>query len=132
MLLDFGPHPKRKLFHVNAVFFLIVGVNSSVAAWSHSKLVAVGGPIFGITFALYWVVMGTGRLQIRETGIWAYWGLMRWQKIGSYSWARDGTLLLRGKGWYAAWFGGALPVAPEHKEAIDELLQRHCSATPVA
>jgi hypothetical protein len=132
VLLDCGPHPMRKLFLLNAVIFLVIGVTSGLAASSPSQVFAVGGPVFGITFALYWVVLATGRLQIRESGIWTYWALMRWEKIGSYYWGKDSTLFFKGKGWLASVFSGAIPVAPEQRETFEELLQRKCSTTYVA
>ena len=125
VLLDCGPHPTRKLFLLNAVIFLVIGVTSGLAASSLSKIFAVGGPVFGITFALYWVVLATGRLQVREAGIWTYWGLMRWEKIGSYDWGKDSTLFLRGKGWLATLLRGALPVAPQQRAMFEWLLQRN-------
>jgi hypothetical protein len=132
VLLDCGPHPTRKLFLLNAVIFLVIGVTTGLNASSLSKVFAVGGPVFGITFALYWVVLATGRLQIREAGIWTYCALVRWEKIGLYYWGEDSTLFLKGKGWFATLFSGALPVAPAQRETIEELLQRNCSTTHVA
>ncbi|HVC92842.1 MAG TPA: hypothetical protein VND64_04080 [Pirellulales bacterium] len=85
----------------------------------------IGGTVFGITFAVYWLIMATGRLQIRENGIWQYWSLLKWGKIGSFHWASDSTLLMRAKG-PLSWFQGALPVPPEHKQAVEEFLAKRC------
>jgi hypothetical protein len=123
VLLDCGPHRRRKLFLLNAGVFIGLG------ALSLSKVFAVGGAIFGITFALYWVVLATGRLQIREDGIWMHCALMRWEKIGSYYWGKDSTLFLRGRGWGGTLFCRTLRVAPEQRARFDELLQHKCTAT---
>ena len=120
VVLDCGPHPMRKLFLINAVNFLFLGA------------LGIAAPVFGISFALYWVIMATGRLQMRETGIWQYWGLLRWSKIDTYSWANDCTLLLKTKGALSSLGRGALPVPPEHKEAVEQLLQKHCPVRPPA
>ncbi len=120
VLLDCGPHPTWRLFLMQAVLFLIV-------ASSVSSVFGIAGPVFGVSFAAYWLIMATGRLQIRENGIWQYWSLLRWGKIGSYYWASDSTLLVRGKGFFT-WLQGALPVPPEHKQAVEEFLALHCPA----
>jgi hypothetical protein len=51
VLVDCGPHPTRKLFLLNAVIFLVIGVSSGLAASSLSNVFAVGGPVFVITAA---------------------------------------------------------------------------------
>jgi len=65
--------------------------------------------------------MALGRLQIRESGIWEYGSLLRWNRIVSYRWTDDGTLVLRATG-YLAVLRGALPVPPEHREAVNAFL----------
>lgn len=130
VVLDCGPHPARKLFLINAVIFLFLGVTGGFAGTSAASKVL--GPVFGISFTLYWVIMATGRLHMRETGIWLYWSLLRWSKIDSYSWANDCTLLLKTKGALSSLGRGALPVPPEHKEAVEQLLQKHCPVRPPA
>jgi hypothetical protein len=141
VLLDCGPHPTRNLFLLNAVLFLILGLMNGLEfilrlidageATSVSSLFGVGWPVILISFVPYWLIMASGRLQVRESGIWQYWSLLRWGKIGSYHWANDATLLVRGKGFFS-WFQGALPVPPEHKQAVEELLAQHCPAQATA
>jgi len=124
VLLDCGPHPTRYLFLMQAILFLFLGLTGGlVASWPVSRVFVIGGTVFGITFAVYWLIMATGRLQIRENGIWQYWSLLKWGKIGSFHWASDSTLLMRAKG-PLSWFQGALPVPPEHKQAVDEFLAK--------
>ena len=128
LLLDCGPHPTKKLFLINSVFFLIIG---GQLITSSSVLLAISGPVIGILGAAYWIIMGTGRLQVRENGIWQYWGLLRWEKIASYRWADDSTLLVRAKG-FLSLCQGAVPVPPEHKQGIDDFLRKRCSTPPAA
>ena len=135
ILLDCGPHPTRKLFLMQAVVFLVLGLMNGVEpilrlidggeATSVSRWFAVGWAVILISFVPYWLVMASGRLQVRESGIWCYWGLLRWGKIGSYCWANDGTVLFRGKGFFS-WSQGALPVPPEYKQTVEELLTKNC------
>lgn len=139
VLLDCGPHPTRKLFLVNAVLFLIMGLLSGLVvgmdiigrlifeeeATRVPSLSDIGFAVMAISFVPYWLIVASGRLQVRESGIWCYWGLMRWSKIGSYRWANDSTLLFRGKGFFS-WSQGALPVPPENKQAVEELLAKYC------
>jgi hypothetical protein len=131
VLLDCGPHPTRWLFLTNAILFLVMGVLGGFSAASVSKVFGIAGPVFGVSFAAYWLVMTTGRLQVRENGIWAYWGLLRWGKIGSYRWADDSTLVLRSKGMLSL-MQGALPVPPEHRQGVDDLLAKHRTAQATA
>ena len=130
VLLDCGPHPTWYLFLMQAVLFLILGLAGGLAASSVSRVFGIAGPIFGVSFAAYWFILATGRLQVREKGIWTYWSLLRWGKIGSYHWASDSNLLVRPKGPFW-WFRGALPVPPEHKQAVEEFLAKHCPAQVV-
>ncbi len=126
VLLDCGPHPTRVGFLFNAALFLVIGLGGGFAMGSLSRSFAYVGPIFGISFGIYWVIMATGRLQIREGGIWQYWGLLRWDKIESLQWSGDFTLLVKAKSRLPFLGRGALPVPPEDKQAITELLQKHC------
>jgi hypothetical protein len=80
----------------------------------------------GASFAVYFLIMATERLQIREGGLWMYWGLLRWEKIEFLQWRGDSTLLLKAKSRLPFLGRGALPVPPEQKQAINELLQKHC------
>jgi hypothetical protein len=82
-------------------------------------------PVLGICFGVYYLIMATGRLQIREGGLWTYWGLLRWEKIESLQWRGDSTLLLKAKSRLPFLGRGALPVPPEQKQAINELLQKY-------
>jgi hypothetical protein len=126
VLLDCGPHPSRALFLLNAVLFLVMGVAGGFAAASVSRPFGIAGPVFGVLFGIYWLIMASGRLQVREGGLWQYWGLLRWEKIDSCRWSEDSTLLVQAKALLPFLGRGALPVPPEDKQAIEGLLQKHC------
>ena len=127
VLLDCGPHPTRALFLLNAAIFPIMGLTMSFSLGSLSKAPPFFGPLFGVSFGVYWLIMATGRLQIREGGLWQYWALLRWDKIESLRWSGDSTLLVKAKSRLPLLGRGALPVPPEQKQAINELLQKYCS-----
>ena len=126
VLLDCGPHPTRVLFLINAALFLAMGLGGTLLGSSLSKSFAIASPVFGISFGIYWLIMASGRLQIREGGLWQYWGLLRWDKIESCRWSGDSTLMVKAKTRLPFLGRGALPVPPEDKQAINELLQKHC------
>jgi hypothetical protein len=124
VLLDCGLHPSWKSFLFNAGTFLIIGVTGAVA------IDPIVGALFGNSFAVYWLVVAAGRLQVRENGLWQYSGLLRWSQIGSYAWAPDGTLMITHRTFAPS--KGALPVSPEHRQAVDQLLSKYCRGNAAA
>ena len=127
VLLDCGPHPAKKLFLLNGIAFLLMGLTGSLGAlFPDPKLARIAGPAFGVSFIIYWAVMATGRLQIREQGLWQYWGLLKWANSESYRWSKDSTLLIRAKGTFGFLLRGALPVPPENQADADQILRKHC------
>jgi hypothetical protein len=131
ILLDCGPHPKRWLFVVYLVLFVFIGFRTASTATSAPDGFSIAGLAFASSFGVYWLIIAFGRLQVREHGIWSYWGLLRWSKVGSYHWAADSTLLLTTRG-RLSFLRGALPVAPEHRQAVDDLLTQFCGGRHVA
>ena len=126
VLLDCGPHPTKVLFLINAAVFLVLGLTGGFTVGSWSNWFTLVSPVVGITYGIYWLIMASGRLQIREGGLWQYWGLLRWDKIESVQWSGDFTLLVKAKTRIPFLGRGALPVPPEDMQAINELLQKHC------
>lgn len=128
LLLDCGPHPARKMLVIYAAIFLLLGVFGNFGFFaSDSNNYSMGGSFFVFMFSGYLLIMSTGRLQIREHGIWQYWGLLKWRKIDNYYWEgeTDFTLMLKAKTKFPFPARGALPVAAEHKDAIDELIKKN-------
>lgn len=124
VILDCGPHPTRKLFLVMAAVMLIGAVATVIAS---TETTAILFAIFLTGFAMYWLLMSTGRLLICENGVFQYWGLLRWNKIRSYRWEgdTDATLMVRTTARFALLGRGAFPVAIEQKDAVDALLREH-------
>jgi hypothetical protein len=135
ILLDCGPAPGRWQFLLSAglsvLMVLMAGLDPILkwidgpdATWE-TLLFDMPWPLLLIAALPYELIMASGRLQVRENGSWQYASLRRWSKIGSYRWAKDGTLLIRPKGFFS-WSQGALPVPRKHTQAFDELLAKNC------
>jgi hypothetical protein len=128
VLLDCGPHPARWVFLIQGALYLVVGVGGTVVASSFSNSLAIVAPVFGISYGILLLIVASGRFQIREGGLWRYCDLLRWDKIESCQWSADSTLMLQANTPFPFLGRGALPVAPEDKQAINELMQKHCSS----
>ena len=116
LIVDCGPHPGRRLFLINAILFLALGLSGF----------AFGGPapIFMTLFAVYWLFMATGRFSVYSTGLWVYHTLLPWDKISFYSWAPDNTLILQTTGFFS-WSRSAIPVPAECVDDVRRLLRQH-------
>jgi hypothetical protein len=126
VLLDCGPHPARVVFLFNAALWLVMGLSGVMTFGSSLRSFPLFSPMCGISIAVYFLIMATGRLQVREGGLWQYWSLLRWDKIESIGWSGDSTLRVKAKSRLPFLGRGPLPVPPEEKLAIHELLQKHC------
>lgn len=123
VLLDCGPHPTRVLFIMNAVFMALSGCG---VLGSVPDMAGGVGSLLLFSFACYWGLMASGRLQVCENGLWQYWSLLKWGKIKSYHWKgqSDATLMVQTTNRFAFLGRGALPVRKEFQQAVDELVQR--------
>ena len=131
ILLDCGPHPMRWLFVVNFALFLFSGFRAVSKGTSAPDGFSLEALVFASSSGVYWLIIAFGRLQVSEHGIWQYWSLLRWSKVGSYRWTDDSTLVLTARG-RLSFLRGALPVAPEHRQAVDDLLTQFCGVRHVA
>ncbi len=134
VILDCGAHPSKRPFLFNAASVALLGTGGGLAFGKSGAVFGIAfgtfSAVFGIVFGIYWLIMAFGRLQIRQNGIWSYWGLLKWDRLKSYRWEGDTdcTLMLQAKSRLPFRGRGALPVPMEHKNRIDELLQQHCSS----
>ncbi len=126
ILLDCGPYPGKSVYLIVGIFItgLTVWFRCSHPPSSLSKVFALDGPWFEVSFAASFLVAAFGRLQVRENGIMTYWTLLPWRRIASYHWADDGTLLITKKRRLS--LRVALPVPSEQKQAVDEFLTTFC------
>jgi hypothetical protein len=129
VLLDCGPFPGRALLFGGSAFWAVLGITVLTAfPWSKpfsvDSLVTGAVSAFFFLFALFFLTGALGRLQIREDGLWRYCALIRWEKIDSLRLTDDSTLLIHVKTY--PWFLGhsAIPIPPEKKDALTELLNK--------
>ena len=124
ILLDCGPHPTRVLFLIDSALFLILGLWSGFGGKVFFGFAP--GSIFAISFGILSLILASGRLQIREGGIWQYWAFVRWERIESCRLTEDSTLLIRAKRRLPL-LRGAVSVPADQREAIVRVLEGRCS-----
>ena len=115
LIVDCGPGPFRAAMIGLSVIFSLTFSNRAVEELQ-------GFSIFLATFPLFFLASCCGRLKIYEEGLWIYFGLMEWCRIGGYEWSEDGAkLLLRGKK-FEKWMTSEIPIAPQHRDVISQCL----------
>jgi hypothetical protein len=126
VLLDLGPNPGREVSRKLAWSFGVLAVSAASAIGWQSIAAAAAITAGGALFAASLLLMGRGRLQVRENGLWVGWELLPWGRIGSWRWEGDSTLWLRTTGFFS-WFQRVVPIAPAQRQEAHELLLKHCS-----
>jgi hypothetical protein len=124
VLIDFGPDRMRKFFLAVGILCLFAAILGGVSAALNSseRWSMVFLPPLQLALAVQFLVRSRGRVQITENGIWQNLNLLCWEQIGSYHWVHDSTLVaVNGKGPVTL----KLPVPPEHKRAVEEILTQH-------
>ena len=121
LLLDAGAHPMRRLFLFIVFAFLISAMTSALSPVSGGIFFSAFMPYIYFAGAVFFLYMSFGRLQIREAGIWEYWGLLPWEKIASYTWTKDDNVIIQTTGWFSFRRGG-FAVPPEHKATFERYL----------
>lgn len=147
ILLDCGPNPYRKSFITDAavvlILSLLLGCSALVQYRLGGRLLAahpdcdfpvylrqaaaytlVGALFFAMT-SVFWAIMASGRLQIRERGIWRYFSLLKWHSIRSYRWGRRSALVIKRKSVFPWGAEGVVRVPPELKDSVEALLKQH-------
>lgn len=133
ILVDGGPRPGRSRFWIMGSCCLIVTLYLIVGLLTQPRTalgISVG--IYFVVITSYFFVMATGRLQVRDNGLWLYSRLLRWRKIGSYHWMNESTLLVRPKGRFSLLTQEVFSVPPEHRQAVEKFVTEHYSAQPTA
>jgi hypothetical protein len=72
VLIDCGPHPTRWLLLFEAGLFALLGASGSLPLAGSLMAPRVASAFFGLVFGVFWLVMATGRLRLREGGLWQY------------------------------------------------------------
>lgn len=133
LLLDLGKHPTWYLFLINvftfpasiAIFFV---PNATDTLWV-AFLRLLCGAAFAIFVSGTFLLMAVGRLQIRQNGLWTYWGLVHWKHFLDCEWKAN-TLLFRSSA-FGQWFlRGAIPIHPDQVAAVKRILAKRASRSP--
>lgn len=127
LLVDCGLHPAWGVFVLNAGVFLLVALSGCYTATAFSPIHGLAGCLFGTSIAIYWIIMASGRLQLRETGLWAYWGLVPWTQIEHFYWESDRMLVLHVRSRVSRLHQGRIPVPADDRPVIDQLIRQCCS-----
>jgi len=130
VLLDCGAHPQKWLFLGMAVlglFSCILSASFDVLEPDSEKGLTTGFlfGLCGVFAAVYSLMEGLGRLEIRENGIWAYRRLIKGDSLRSHRWHSDDTLVLRWDSWIPSGGTQSVPVPPEHRDFVKELLGKY-------
>lgn len=97
LVLDCGPAPNRIVYWVAASMFVLCGLLNMQPSNSLPLEYT-----FWFSCALFYVMMGLGRVEIRENGIWLGACLFKWRKIQSYELSGDAQVILkiRTRSWF--------------------------------
>jgi hypothetical protein len=136
VLLDCGRLPTNVFHMISSAFIVAIGTcggfimafgtNDGFAASLLPNSYVVAGLVIGALSGFLFLTMALGRLQIREDGLWQYWFLLRWEQIESCWLSGDSTLVVQAKTRFPFLGRGALPVPPEQKDALSEILKKRC------
>lgn len=124
VLLDCGPAAFRTLILIGAASSVFVGV---LGIGNPGGLFLFPGSFFWFTNAIVQFVLGLGRVQVRENGIWQNGYLLKWGKIQSYEWSGEaqGALKVQTRSKFPFAGRGVLLIPDEHKEACCRELEAH-------
>lgn len=82
------------------------------------------GPLIALVAASIILLGGFARVKIYAGGVWGYFGLFDWDRIGSYKWSKTGRLSLHGKRFERGEIA-RLPI-PEHcRDAVNHCLETY-------
>ena len=116
VLLDCGPSATRRWTLISAAWFFVLGM-----AMTPSDFMNILGA-FCILQAIVMTLLAFRHLQLREHGLWDGMSLLPWDKIESYWWDDDRTLMLATKRRRWLLKKGAILVPAELRESVDRLL----------
>ena len=121
VLLDCGPTPIKFLYLFVASTFALNGL---LNLGTSGTIYTFPGYLFWFSGAAFYLLLGTGRVQLCENGIRQNGNLLRWAKIKSYEWngAPGSALKLQMRTWLTL-VGKVIVLVPdEHKEECCRLL----------
>jgi hypothetical protein len=123
VLLDCGPAPYRGVWRFTiglCLFHVFVGGMST--GWS-ATTETIRVLAFPVGFGTYCLIMATGRLQVREAGLWCYMELLPWSRIATCRWSDECTLVVQRKPRFLPGWQLQFHIPLEHKQVLAALLK---------
>ena len=130
VLLDIGSMPNRFAYVVLSIIFILVGFIGDFFYFLGTPWARYISIALGFSFAIWSLIMATGRVQICQKGILVYWYLQTWKQIESYNLHYDGKghiLQLLYKGRIPVFLRNDKLLIPFAKKSkLESLLKLHC------
>jgi hypothetical protein len=123
VLLDFGPVPYRGLGWFAFGLFLFAALAGGMSTGWSATTETMRVLAFPIGFGMYSLIWATGRLQVREAGLWLYMELLPWSRIKTCRWSDECTLLVQRKPRLLPGWKSGLQIPLEHKPILAALLK---------
>jgi len=124
VLLDLGRLPRQRLFILGAGLLGSAGILRLVEV-PRALEQPIAGSLFGafaLSFALYFLILGLYRLEVRERGILGFFGLVAWERIESYRWEGE-TLTVWVRRRRFPWLRDmSWRIPPAHKDQVATIL----------
>ncbi len=130
VLLDCGPNPNRLLFLSCGILFGGLGFTDYYENFVPASIdFAYADVALALLFPAFYFSLALGHLQIREQGIWQYWGLLKWKDLKSIQWQEGDrcTLAIQSNKRFQLLRKGILAVPPEHKHEVDQLIRKYAT-----
>ncbi|MHB0939422.1 MAG: hypothetical protein ACYDCO_26920 [Armatimonadota bacterium] len=119
VLLNCGSRPMRFMFFFNACVFPYI-ILSSTSFFTDIPLAMK--IVLAASFVVFYLVMGLGRMQLCEHGIWTYAELVKWERIKSYHW-EDASLFVEYRSKTPIPAKGVLSFPPDRVQVVDFILR---------
>jgi hypothetical protein len=130
VILDCGPNPNRLLFLFFGIFAAGLGFTDYYESFMPASMdFAYADVTLALLFPAFYFSLAFGHLQIRECGIWQYWGLLKWKHLKSYEWQGEYscTLAIQSSNRYNPLRKGVVAVPPEQKHEVDQLIRKYAT-----
>lgn len=138
VLLDLGPRRPRSRLLTAAVVEALLGfalallllLTGILRHASLARQVYMGASVgFCLSASLLCFFLAFSRLQACAAGVWLGGGLLKWDRLESYTWEED-VLWLRLRSRPSGGGQVGIVVAPEHREALESIVSARLPAAP--
>lgn len=128
LLVDVGSGPLAKLFFfaiISLLLILVPDVWTAILSGGLERLLSRDF-LYHSTLLLFNLLLFTGRIQIRQNGIWNYTELIRWDDLEAFYWDPDvpSVLVFRLRSRSGSSSGREVRIRVENEYQIDNFLKR--------